>query len=150
VAAARATFRQVTVTAPAGCGWTIAANEPWVHYGPGGGNGTATVLVSVDPNPLAASRLAKLTATVAGSPTPSSAADIVQSAPPPPIPACQKVRLGREAEQVGPNIIQGSVGLFADTCAWQITATQDWITLTGGTGGVGTTDIEYQLQANTV
>ena len=140
---------QITLTAPAACSWSIVSDQPWIGLSPASGSGTAAIMVSVDANTLSAVRQATLTATAAANPSARSEALVVQSAAPAPtFPACQQVRLGREAEQVGPNIIQGMVGLFADTCAWEVGTTQHWITLTSSASGVGGGSIQYQVQAN--
>ncbi len=144
---------QVTLTAPASCSWTVTSSQPWARLGPASGTGSAVLTVGVDANTLDSPRQATFTSVADSNPGVKSAALVLQSAAPrapTPVstPVCTDVLLGREAEQLGPNIVQGNVSIVAAACMWEARSTQSWIAITRSANGVGGGSVQYQVQAN--
>jgi len=109
------------------------------------------VSIAVDPSAQSSARQGSLSAVPGSNPGASSATVIVQAPvlnPASSIPRCAQVVLGREAEQLGANITQNTLGLIAEKCSWEASATESWVTITSGASGISGGNIQYQVQAN--
>jgi hypothetical protein len=128
----------VTVTAPAGCGWTASSNATWVTF-PGGasGSGNGTVGYTVAANSTTSTRTTTLT--IAGRPF-----TVSQAAAP-----C--------TYQVSPTSFSmpsaGGTDSVAVTtssgCGWSVSGGASWVTITSGVKGSGNGTVGLRVAANT-
>jgi hypothetical protein len=127
----------VSISAPAGCPWSVVGKPTWITMSTSG-SGSAALGVTAAANTGAAR---SATFTVAGNSfTATQAANVCASAAVTP----SSVSLGSGA---GP----GGFNLTADpACTWTITGVPFWISITsGGTSGAGNATITYFYQDNT-
>jgi hypothetical protein len=124
----------VSVTAPAGCGWSVVNPVPWISITAGAsGSGNGSFAYTVWPNPTATERTAVLTV------------------------ADQTFTLTQRGFAFAPtNVFHGAdaaTGAVAVTtcasCNWTVICTNDWITLLSPTNHTGNGSLSYALTANT-
>ena len=154
------TSARVAISVPGGCAWTVSSDQSWLSITPNSGTQDATLTIAVAGNPQIASndapgRSARATAvatTAAGAnPNRIASLDVSQSAPAQAASiACQNVHLGRQNEQLGANIVNGSVEVIAPSasCTWGAVATVPWVNLAAGATGKGSALVKYQVLAN--
>ena len=128
----------VSVTSPAGCGWSAASSADWITITTdSGGSGYGRIEFAVSPNTTPGSRsgvisIAGLTFTV----TQSGA-------------GCSYVI----SPGTGSFTSAGGTGTVSVTspagCTWTATSKSDWITITAGSGGSGYGNVEYAVSRNT-
>jgi hypothetical protein len=133
----------VTIQAPAGCSWTVAADAPWVTITGGtnmAGNGSGTITYRV----AAAAEDRTATLTAAGQPV-----AIVQGTPDaPPAPTAAPCSVRAAARPATFPATGGSGTLdVTSTCPWVATLAS-WIT--GVTRGNGTVSVPFSVSATTV
>ena len=123
----------VAVTAPNGCGWTVASDVPWIAAGAGGtGSGNASYTAANNVSSLARNG----TLTVAGIPV-----AITQLG----VPCTFSTSLtGQSFPAAGGN---GSVTITAPAgCGWSATSDSAWIT--SAAGGTGSGNASYTVANN--
>jgi uncharacterized repeat protein (TIGR01451 family) len=128
----------VSVTAPAGCAWTvtIAPNTTWIGSS-GGGSGNGTFSYSVGPNTSSVSRTG--TITIGG-----QTLTVTQ--------AGNNCTYSVTASQLSFPSQGGTISVFittGDRCPWTGTSGAPWITLTSAASGTSTGIISYSVAANT-
>ena len=133
----------LTVQAPAGCSWTVAADKPWVTITGGtnmAGNGTGTITYVV----AAASEDRSATLTAAG-----QTVAIVQGTPAPsPGPSAAPCAISAAARPATfPASGSGGTLDVTSACPWVATA-PSWIT--GVTRGSGAASVPFGVGATTV
>jgi len=134
----------LTIQAPAGCSWTVAADAPWVTITGGtnmAGNGFGTITYRV----AAAAEDRTATLTAAG-----QAVAIVQGTPdaPPPTPTAAPCSISAAARPATFPANGGSGTLdVTSTCPWVATAAS-WID--DVTRGNGTASVAFSVSATTV
>jgi hypothetical protein len=120
----------IAVAAADGCGWTAAAQAPWLRLASSGGSGNGTVGFTVAANAGPERRgdliVAGQTVTVVQAAAPAPG--------PPPTPGCQ-FTVSPSALSFSAAGGQSALGLnTASGCAWQATASASWIALTPAQG----------------
>jgi hypothetical protein len=133
----------LTVQAPAGCSWTVAADAPWVTITGGtnmAGNGTGTITYRV----AAAAEDRTATLTAAG----QQVAIVQGTAGVPPAPTAAPCAISAVARPGAFSATSGSGTLeVTSACAWVATV-PSWIT--GVTRGSGTAAVPFAVAATTV
>ena len=126
----------VSVTAPAGCAWSAASNQPWISItagASGSGNGTVTFTAASTTGPGRSGTL-----TIAG-----RTFTVNQG---------QGCTFSLSAV-AGSAAAAGVTGTFdvrtADGCAWSAGSNVAWLTVTGGASGTGNGTVRYAVAANT-
>lgn len=125
----------VSVSAPAGCGWSAASNVPWISITSGGngtGNGTVAFTVASTNGPGRSGTL-----TIAG-----RTFTVNQG---------QGCAFSLSTTSATP-AASGGTGSFdmrtADGCGWSAGSNAGWLTITGGTTGTGDGTVRYSVAAN--
>jgi formylglycine-generating enzyme required for sulfatase activity len=128
----------VAVTAPDGCEWTAASNEPWVAVtGGASGSGDGTVSYLVYANDSGVARVGSMT--IAG-----QAVTVTQAA------ATCIFSIDPTSRSHGAATGTGTVAVTAAAgCEWAATSNDAWITITGGVSGSGAGTVTYGVTANT-
>src|SRR5918993_1600581 len=137
---------RVTLTAPGGCTWRARSDASWVsRTAPDEGSGSATVRLTVAPNP---GELRRGTVTIggatvqvrqaaSGAPAPSPTPGPAPAPSPDPAPSCSysvsptRVTAGPAGEQAVVNVTAQS------GCAWAASSSVGWIAVDGGGTGPG-------------
>ena len=170
---------QVSLKAPAGCAWTLAPDtaassivntrlQSGGGYTPSqlkagiinanrlSGSGDAIIELRANVNATANTNTGQITATATGA-APGRAnrtatLTVVQAATPRTDTGCSTLRLNRESEWQGDNIISGTVSVFAATnnCTWTAISDAPWLIIMQGASSKGTGTVQYQIQANTI
>ncbi len=131
----------VSVSAPSGCVWFAASNDPWItitSHGSGVGNGA--VDYSVQANPNANSRSGSIT--IAGKVFPVTQGG-TQS-----VCAFTIVPVSEDFSASGG---ASSVEVFASQqdCQWNAEESLPWVSITSGAPGTGNGTVAYEVWANT-
>jgi len=126
----------VAVTTAAGCGWTAAANDPWLSItsgASGSGNGTTNFAIAANTGPLRAGTL-----TVAGQTfTVNQAAGCTFGIN----PTSQSIGApGGAGTPIAVTTVSG--------CAWTATAIDSWLTISSGASGSGNGTVNFTAAAN--
>ena len=133
---AAAGFTNVSVTAPAGCGWTASASAPWLAVNSGNsGTGNGSVRLAIQEN-TGAPRSG--TATIAG-----QVFTVNQGS------GCS-YGLSSSSQNVG--AAGGSVTVAVNAsagCAWTASSQAPWLTISAGGSGAGSSPVQIDVQANT-
>jgi len=126
----------VSVTAPAGCGWTASASAPWLAVNAANsGTGNGSVKLAIEEN-TGAPRSG--TATIAG-----QVFTVNQGS------GCS-YSLGSSSQNVGAAGGSVTVALSASAgCAWTASAQAAWLTISAGGSGTGSSPVRIDVQANT-
>jgi hypothetical protein len=137
----------VSVTSPAGCGWTVTVGQPWITVSPVSGAGTATVNVTIAPN---AGGPRSATVTVSGITFTLNQAGVSAPAPAPPLsPSCTFTLQPASASTSA----TGGTGVVSITtaagCAWAASSGVPWLTITTAASGSGSGSFGYGVAANT-
>ncbi|MCW5979065.1 MAG: right-handed parallel beta-helix repeat-containing protein [Bryobacteraceae bacterium] len=135
---ASATTGSVQVTTQAGCPWTAASNNGWLHItGGASGLGNGTVQYSVDANPNTTSRQA--TATIAGQTfTLNQAGSVVCT-----------YAINPTQVDVSASATTGSVAVNTLAgCPWTAVSNTAWLSITSGASGTGSGKVNYAVEAN--
>ena len=149
--------RQLSLKSPAGCAWTLSlesAASSMVSVSPTTGIGDGTLTLTGKSNGSAQFRSGSLTATATTAASTNAnrtaALLITQEAAPPVDSGCTTLTLTRENERQGPNIINASLGIRANTanCTWTMQSDQAWVVITQGANGKGSGNVLYQIEAN--
>lgn len=128
----------ISVTAPAGCGWTAVSNDSWISISSGAsGSGDGAVNYSVSANPNASPRTG--TMTIAG-----ISFSVSQAAQPP--CSFSIVPAGSSFGSIGGT---GNVSVNAPGgCGWTAISNDSWMTITSGATGSGNGLVTYSVSAN--
>ena len=149
--------RQLSLKAPAGCAWTVSldsAASSMLSVSPSTGSGDATLSLTGKANASGQYRSGSLTATAstAASSNANRTATLLisQEAAPVTDSGCSTLTLTRENERQGPNTINASLGIKANTasCTWTTQSDQAWVVITQGANGRGSGNVLYQIEAN--
>jgi uncharacterized membrane protein YgcG len=149
--------RQLSLKAPAGCAWTLSlesAASSMVSVSPTTGSGDSTLTLTGKSNASTQFRSGNLTATATTAASTNAnrtaALLISQEAAPPVDSGCTMLTLTRENERQGPNTINASLGIRANTasCTWTMQSDQAWVVITQGANGKGSGNALYQIEAN--
>lgn len=131
----------VTVTSSApDCSWGTTVSDPWISItGPNVQSGTASVAWSVQAN--TGSQLRSGTMTIAGQAFTVNQAGTACSF------SLSSTSTPAPLDSAGSN---GSVGVTsaAVDCGWTATSNAPWITVTGGSSGVGSSAVTYNVAPN--
>ncbi|MBS1829619.1 MAG: hypothetical protein JST93_30245 [Acidobacteria bacterium] len=125
-----------TIRVTTNCVWTASSNADWVRITSGAtGNGDGTIEYSYDDNPSVSQRTATITAG-------GRAFTLTQEGVP-----CTVTVNPTSADFPG----DGGNGAIAVTsaCNWQVSASQNWITITSPASGSGNAAVTYRVAANT-
>ena len=127
----------IGVTAPGGCGWTATSNAGWITITSGSsGTGSGTVSYTVAAN--ASSGTLTGTVTIAG-----QTLTVTESG----VSCSYTLSASSQAAASGGGSY--SVNVTAPGgCAWTVSNTNSWITITAGTGGTGNGTVGYSVVAN--
>src|SRR6185436_11823968 len=127
----------VTVTAPAGCAWSVASGSSWISITAGAtgvGNGSVSYSVAFNPNLVGRTG----TVSVAG-----QTFTVTQAGNP-----CAVTLLTTNASHVS----SGGTGLVtvaaASGCTWNVSNTNSWITITTSTNGTANGSFGYSVASN--
>jgi CSLREA domain-containing protein/uncharacterized repeat protein (TIGR01451 family) len=127
----------IAVTFPAGCGWTVVSNAPWIMITSsnlGSGNGTVTYTVAA--NDTGSSRMG--TISVAG-----LTFTVNQST------STCSYSLAASQISFNPSAATGSLGVTATAgCSWTALSKNSWIQVTSGSPGTGNGTFNYAVDAN--
>ncbi len=126
----------VTVTSPAGCGWTASSGAAWLSISSGGsGNGNGTVRLAIQEN---AAGPRSGTATIAGQVfTVNQASGCTYG-------------LSAASQAVGPSGGPITVAVTAPMgCAWTASSQAAWLTIPAGASGNGNGPVQIDVQSNT-
>jgi hypothetical protein len=134
----------VTVSGPAGCGWTASSTVSWIALSPVSGAGSGTVGFTVALN-TGAARTG--TITVGGETVTITQDAGGSSAPPPPPPAPCTVSLQPTSTSIPAAGGSGSVTITA-SCPWSASSSVPWITLTTPASGSGNGSVGFLVAAN--
>ncbi len=129
----------VSISAPNGCTWTAASNDPqWLAItSANSGSGNGTVNYSVAANPGTTSRTGTLT--IAG-----QMFTVTQAG----TPSCS-YSISPTSQSSSSSGGTGSVGVTASSgCNWTATSNASWITITSGSNGGGNGTVNYSVAAN--
>ena len=130
----------VAITAPSGCGWTVASQAAWIAVTSGAsGAGSAVVTVSISANPGAAR---SGIVSIAG-----QTFTLNQAAIEP--PKCDYT-IDSSSASVGSGAGAGpAVSVKAPAgCAWTSTSDAAWISITSGSSGSGDGQVSFNVTAN--
>jgi hypothetical protein len=131
----------VSVTAVAGCSWTVSSNAAWIVVtSAGSGSGDGSVTFSVAANADTAPRTG--TVTVA-----DYVVSVMQAAAEPPPPCTFSVSPLRQSFGKGTGTGTISVTTSAP-CAWTATSSVAWIAITAGASGTGSGTVTYSVASN--
>ena len=129
----------VTVTAPAGCGWTASESVPWLSIttgSKGAGNGTVTYTATANSSTTSRST----TLTVAGQSVAITQDGIACSFAVSPLNPASLAASGGT----------GSVTVTTSSgCAWTASESVAWLSITSGASGTGNGSVNYTAAANT-
>lgn len=151
-----------TVTAPAGCPWTAAPNEPWISIaGPSSGTGSGTVTLAVvgtsGPSRTGSAVVAGQHVVISQTggeapapppPAPAPPAPPAPPTPPEPTPSCTyTIAPGQASVPAAGGTGQISVTSQAG-CGWTAVSSSPWLSITAGATGAGTGSVQYTAQAS--
>jgi hypothetical protein len=126
----------LTVSAPAGCSWTIAVDASWITATPASGTGNGTVNLQIAANGGAARtgtvRVGDQSITI----TQTSGSCTIIIAP-------QSQNIAAGGGPGGPISVQAS-----PECAWSAVSTASWLTVTSGGNGSGNGSVAFQVAPN--
>lgn len=127
----------VTVTTTPGCAWTASSSASWVSIASGSsGSGSGSVTYSVAANTGTSTRSATLT--IAG-----LTFTITQAGG-----ACVYT-ISPTTAAFGPAATNGAIAVNTGaSCAWTVTESISWITITSGSGGTGPGTVRYSVATN--
>ncbi|HSA01655.1 MAG TPA: BACON domain-containing carbohydrate-binding protein, partial [Candidatus Paceibacterota bacterium] len=125
----------VTVSTEPGCAWETSSQAPWIGIG-AGGIGPGTVSYAVDENPECAPRTGN--ATIAG-----WSLTVNQD------PGSGEVALTPPTATCTASGGSGSLHVAAGAgCEWDVYTLAQWVTITSGNKGEGSSDVNYSVAAN--
>ena len=131
----------VTLDAPAGCGWTAESATPWITVEPRSGSGAAKLRVVVDRN-AAAARAGRVSVGDATIAVQQSGAG---TAPPQCLYQITPTRVTLPASGAALTVtITSTTG-----CGWATSTEVSWVELAGSGSGTGNGSVRLQVQANT-
>lgn len=126
-----------TIRVVSNCAWTASSNAPWLRIASGAsGSSDGTISYAYDDNTGTASRNAVITVG-------NLSFSLVQEGVP-----C--------TVSVNPSVADfpgdGGTGTIAvnSSCAWQVSASQTWVSITSGGSGSGNGAVAYRVAANTL
>ncbi|MFN7933601.1 MAG: BACON domain-containing carbohydrate-binding protein [Bryobacteraceae bacterium] len=125
-----------TIRVTTNCAWTAASNADWLRITSGAsGSGDGTIEYTYDDNPAVSQRTATITAA-------GRAFTLTQEGVP-----CTVSVNPTAADFPG----DGGTGTIAVTsaCNWQVSTSQNWVTITSSTSGSGNAAVSYRVAANT-
>lgn len=128
----------VSVTSQSGCAWTTTSNAPWIVITSGSsGAGSGTVNYAVAANTSASSRTGTLT--IAG-----QTSTVTQSSG-----GNCSFTIAPTNQSFGANGGTGSVSVTTQSsCAWTATSNASFITITANNSGTGSGTVNYTVAAN--
>ena len=129
----------VNVITPLGCVWNVVNTNTWITTVPAtSGTGGGSLFYTVATNTAVLGRTGSVTIANQTLQVRQAGAPCVYVITPP------AVAHGGGAES-------GSVSVTADIlCGWSVVNTNSWITITGGNGGAGNSNVTYNIAANPV
>jgi hypothetical protein len=132
-----ATSGTVTVTAPVGCDWTVVNTNAWVTIQAGSnGSGSGSVDFSVAASQTAFNRTGVVVIA-------TRSFTLIQTG------AVCSYSLNLSNRTHGAGAENGTVDVSAFTgCAWTISNSNTWITITSGTNGTGSATVAYAVASN--
>jgi hypothetical protein len=124
----------ISVNASSGCAWSAESGAPWISIiGASSGNGAATVTLSVAAS-TGAGRSGSVT--IAGQTVTVSQAQ-----------GCA-FTISPESQGFGSSGGTGSVTVTTEAgCAWSASSQADWLSITSGASGTGTSTVQYSVAA---
>ncbi len=127
----------VDVVSPEGCDWTATANDNWISVtGQAGGSGSGPVTFTVDPNISALPRSGSITVEDQILPISQTGVECSYS-------------LSRNTVSFDSDEASSSVDVAApEGCEWLASASDSWITITGGASGSGNGEVVFSVDAN--
>jgi hypothetical protein len=130
----------VTVTAPAGCAWSVTASASWISVAAGGpGSGPGAVAYSVPANPATEPRSGTLTIGGQGHAVTQAGRS----------PTVCTYALSSESAEFGKDAATGSVNVSAPgDCSWTAVSSASWLTVSSGTEGTGNGTVSYTVARN--
>jgi glucose/arabinose dehydrogenase len=137
-AAAEGSF---TVTTTNDCGWVVATNVDWITLGANSGAGTTTITFAVQDNLTTSPRTGLIH--VGG-----QTFTVQQDSTTPPPPACT-YRISPKLQNLPASGGSGSFILTTgQSCAWEATTSDPWITITSSSAGTGNATITFTAAPN--
>jgi len=128
-----------TVTTTNDCGWVVATNANWITLGANSGAGTTTIAFAVQDNTTTSPRTGLIH--VGG-----QTFTVLQDSSTP--PACT-YRISPKLQNLPASGGSGSFSLTTgQSCAWEATTPDPWITITSSGAGTGNATITYTASPN--
>ncbi len=144
---------RVTISLSEGCAWTAQSLAEWLSLGVESGttgpsasaSGSKVLRVLVNENTSTTERNGKVS--IEGKELPVTQAGASSS----PANACSAMQLSRSGDQVAAGLMTGPASFYLivdESCSWQATSQDSWITIVSGGAGKGNGMVSYLVDAN--